>query len=75
MVNKDVLPQYSSLNDPDGGANINQGRALVAATQGVVTHFPLDAALIAAVAAGGNALVEYFLQHRLMEVFPVLRGE
>ena len=67
--------QYSSLNDPDGRTDINQKRALVAAAQGEVTHFSLDPALIASITAEGDALVEYFLQHRFMKLLQALRGE
>ena len=71
---KVVYIQYSSLNDPDRRANIDERRALVAAAYRKVTHFPLDPALIAPVAAGDHEFVEDFLQHRLMELLPVPRG-
>jgi hypothetical protein len=69
--------RYSSFNvdDPDCRANVDGGRALVAPPDREIAHFPLDSALIAPVATGGDALIEYFLQHRLMELFLVLRGE
>jgi hypothetical protein len=75
LLDKLGKTQYSSLNDPDGCADINQGRAFVAAAQGEVAHFPFDSTHIAPVAAGSGAFVEDFLQHRLMELLPVLRGE
>ena len=43
--------------------------------QWVATHFSLDPALIASIAAGGDEFVEDFLQHRLMKLLPVLRGK
>jgi hypothetical protein len=67
--------QYSSLNNFDGRANIDGNRALIAAPEREITHFSLDPALIPPIAAGGNALVEYFLQHRFMKFLPVPRGK
>ena len=69
------LPAGSSLNDSYSCGDVDERGALVAAAQGEVTHFPLDSPGIAPVAAGGDKLVENFLQHRVMELFPVLRGE
>lgn len=44
-------------------------------TQRELAHLTLDAARVAAAAAGGDTLLEDFVEHALMERFPVLRGE
>jgi hypothetical protein len=68
--------QYSSLNDPDGLAEIDgmQGFAASAAP-GVVADFPLYATRIMTVAAGDAFLIEDFRQQLVMELAFVLRGE
>ena len=44
-------------------------------TQRELAHFTLDAARVAPAAAGDDSLLEDFVEHPLMECFPVLRGE
>ena len=66
---------YSSLNDPNGGVNIDERRAFVAAAQGEVTHFSLNPALIEPVAAAGDEFVKNFHQHRFVKLLPVLRAK
>ena len=42
---------------------------------GRFAHLALDAAEIAAIAAGDDAFLEYFAKHRLMKGSPLRRGE
>lgn len=44
-------------------------------TQRELAHFTLDAARVAAAAAGGDTLLEDFVENLLMKLFPILRGE
>lgn len=44
-------------------------------TQRELAHLALDAARVAAAAAGGDTLLQDFVEHLLMKLFPVLRGE
>ena len=44
-------------------------------TQVVVAHFPLHASWIDPVAAGTAALLEDFVEDRLVKTFSMLRGE
>jgi len=68
--------QYSSLNDPDGLTEIDRRQGFAAfQAPGIVAEFPLHAARIVAVTAGGAFLVEDFLQNFVMELLLVLRGE
>ena len=51
-------------------------RALATAwPQGIVTHLALDAAGIAAIAAGDNAFLKDLVENRVMKCSPLLRGE
>ena len=73
---RDLLySQYSSRNDPNGGAEVDQRRPFVAPAYREVAHFPLDPARVAPVATGGGSLIQDFRQHSLMELLPVPRGE
>ena len=47
----------------------------MALTKREVTHLALDAAEIAAIAAGDDAFLEYFAKHCVMKCSPVRRGE
>jgi hypothetical protein len=70
------LSQYSSLNDPDGFAEIEGRQGLAAsASPGIVAEFPLHSARIMAVAAGSAFFIKDFLQHLVMEPRFALRGE
>ena len=72
-----VSPQYCSLNDPDGFANFHLGPGLldVARAEGEVAHLALDAAGIAAIAAGDNTFLKDLVENRVMKSSPLLRGE
>ena len=71
--------QYCSFNNPDPFGDIDSAGGLTfAGTQGVVAHLALDAAGIDPIPARDYALVEDFVQDRLMEGQPgflVPRGE
>jgi hypothetical protein len=68
--------QYSSLNDPDCLTEVDTGQGPAAfAPTGIVAEFPLHAARIVAVTAGGAFLVEDFLQNLVMKLCLALRGE
>jgi hypothetical protein len=71
-----TLSQYSSLNDPDDLAEIEERQGFAAsAAPGVVADFPFHATRIVTIAAGDTFLIKDLRQHPVLKLTPVLRGE
>lgn len=76
FMSESVYPQYCSLNDPDPFGNIDSARRLTLAwAQVVVAHLPLHAAEVDPVPAGDDPFFKDLPQNRLLQGWPLPRGE
>jgi hypothetical protein len=65
-----------SLNDPDSLIDVDARRLIAGAgTEGEVAHLALDAAGIAAIAAGDCTFIKDFVENGVMKCLPLPRGE
>ena len=68
--------QYSSLNDSHGFDDVDWLERLgVARSQREVTHLALNAAWIATATAGGYTLLQNLIEHTVMKLLALPRGE
>jgi hypothetical protein len=70
------LGQYCSLNNFNALIEIDSsGWMPCSGAEAVVAHLALDPSEIDSIPARTHALIKNFVENRLMERFPVLRGE
>ena len=63
-------------DNPDGGFDVDRRERLVgAAADREIAHLAFDAALVAAMSARGQVLLEDFVEHGVVEGLLALRGE